>query len=235
METIPEEEEITKQTSPAASNATDSELAGMLESTGSVTTESDDLNDNLSVISDSFSIASKTLRKHDLKKIFGTIQKLKQENAALRDTLTKMNATDVAMLKNRLRGAQSDSLRLKQVNSEMKERVQLLEERVIALLAEQTRLRAESPTDRAKSKIAQAFAEKRKKQEGKAEHEDVQELKEDESVVSLSRLLEEKYAGRIRELEEELKSWQKKHKHTEKLIKSYEVKMEFMQVKIVFV
>eukprot|EP01031_Cornospumella_fuschlensis_P032961 gene32961-39864_t len=229
METIPEDEEMAKQASPGTSNATDSEHAGTVESTGSVTTESDDLNDNLSVISDSFSLASKTLRKHDLKKISAVIQKLKQENAALRDTLSKMKATDVAMLKNRLRGAQSDSLRLKQVNTEMKERVQLLEERIFALLAEQTRLRAESPTDRAKSRIAHAFAEKRKKQEGKADHEEQENLKDEGGEISLNKLLEERYAGRIKELEDEVKVWQKKHKHTEKLIKSYEVKMELLE------
>jgi hypothetical protein len=56
------------------------------------------------------------------------ISRLKGEIAILRDSLDKLNATDVAALSDKLRGCQADCRTLKQKNVELKNRIMSLED-----------------------------------------------------------------------------------------------------------
>ncbi len=64
------------------------------------------------------------------------LQKLKQENDTLRDALEQARAADVVMLKKRLRAAQADILHYKQLNSELRERIQALEDKIFLILSD---------------------------------------------------------------------------------------------------
>jgi uncharacterized protein YdcH (DUF465 family) len=64
------------------------------------------------------------------KKNMQTIQKLKKEIFMLRDALSRTEIADIITLQSRLRSSNSTIQRLRQVNMELKDRVQLLEERL---------------------------------------------------------------------------------------------------------
>ncbi len=84
----------------------------------------DDVLDNQSIMSDLLSANGKSIK---LKKFTNLINKLKNENAMLRDLLEKANAVDIATLRTKLRGSNADLSKLRQHNAELKDRVQTLE------------------------------------------------------------------------------------------------------------
>lgn len=103
-------------------------------------TESDEQHlDAQSDISDTFSVASsiRSFKKHDYKKLVTMVTKLKQDNFALTEALDHARASDIAMLKTKLRGAHADMMRLKQNNAELKERIQVLEDKLFKILSDQ--------------------------------------------------------------------------------------------------
>jgi hypothetical protein len=91
------------------------------------------------------------------------IQKLKQENEALKDALEQARAADVAMLKTRLRAVQADLLHYKQLNTELKERIQTLEEKFFKALSDQYE-RGDDSTVATKS-ISQTLKERLKQKQ----------------------------------------------------------------------
>jgi hypothetical protein len=97
-------------------------------------TESDEFNDNQSIFSDSLSISNRSVKKSE-RKLLMALQKLKQENITLRENLESARANDVTILKTKLRGANADIVRLKTNNSELKDRVQILEEKLFKALS----------------------------------------------------------------------------------------------------
>lgn len=194
---------------------------GEMVGTDSVTeSESDDLfydNDNVSVISDSLSISSKTLRKYDTKKLALSLHRLKQENMALRDSLAKMNATDVVILKAKLRAANADLVRIKQVNTELRDLNQILEKRLASVLAELSQNREKDVTVR----LSRAFAQQRQLQHlPPSEGGHIEAKTPDAGSSSESR----------RRMEEEMQLLQRRLKHAERLLQSYEVKLSLLQV-----
>lgn len=186
--------------------------------------ESDDLfNDNISVISDS--LTSKNLKKYDMKKISATIQRLKQENASLRDSLDKINATDVALVRQKLRGANADIQRLKQLNAELKDRNQILEERLVNLLAEH------SGGISAKAKLTSMAKQKHSPPPTPADAALTNEaVNQHETQSAGTSSVYFPSSGQHHALEEESRSLQKKLKHAERLLQSYEVKLRLLQV-----
>lgn len=74
------------------------------------------------------------------------MQKLKQENDALREALEQARAADIALLKTRLRAAQADIIHYKQLNSELKGRIQTLEEKLFKILSDQYERDTDSST-----------------------------------------------------------------------------------------
>ena len=64
------------------------------------------------------------------KKYQQVIQKLKSENNMLRDTLSKTEIADIVLLQTRLRSASAINQKLRQLNSDLKDRVQVLEYRL---------------------------------------------------------------------------------------------------------
>lgn len=95
----------------------------------------DSYNDNSSVVSDIQTITShrSNMKPATKAKSTATIQKLKHEIFILKECLEKANSTDITMLQTKVRGYQTDMQRLRQHNSELKDRVQLLEQRVFDL------------------------------------------------------------------------------------------------------
>ena len=104
--------------------------------------ESDEIADNHSVISE----ASVSLLSHQsfqprdytarlsYEKLVAQVKKLRKENVSLKEALNQANITDIMLLKTKLRGMQADLLRYRQLNNELKERIQLLEEKQFHLL-----------------------------------------------------------------------------------------------------
>lgn len=110
---------------------------------GSLTeTESDEIADNHSIISDtSMSIISSHpsswQQKQSYEKVVSQYKRLKKENVALKEALTQANFSDVTILKTKLRGSQADVIRFRQLNNELKERIQALEEKMFQLLSQE--------------------------------------------------------------------------------------------------
>ena len=109
------------------------------QNTMSTTYDYDDINDQQSIISDSISVASNNhqlqhSKKADYKKMIMKLNRLKEENAVLREHLEKAKAQDVATLRAQLRGANVDLLRYKQLNAELKERIQSVEAKLFTAL-----------------------------------------------------------------------------------------------------
>jgi hypothetical protein len=100
-----------------------------IDPTFSATLNADD-DDNQSIISDAQSINS----RNSLKKALSTISKLKRENSALHEALIKANAMDLVLLSTKLRGSHADLVRCKQTMSEMRDRIQVLEEKLFSAL-----------------------------------------------------------------------------------------------------
>jgi hypothetical protein len=92
--------------------------------------------ENQSVASEAISQLStrSVKRHHDVKKLLVTIQRLRQENLSLRDALDSSHILDLATLKNKLRGANADLIRLRQTNGELKERIQVLEKKIFDMV-----------------------------------------------------------------------------------------------------
>lgn len=119
-------------------------------------TGSEEFNDNHSVISDSAynsllslsggSNYDRTIKKSDAKKLISHLQRVKQENARLKELLESSNTADVSILRTKLRGAQADIVRLKQNNSELKDRIQELDDRIFRLLSDRNNLNSEPDT-----------------------------------------------------------------------------------------
>lgn len=120
---------------------------------GSLTeTESDEIQDNQSVISDDqsisifsnaswnqFNLNSQKLTPQAFERLMISLKKLKKENASLKEMLEQAKINDITLLKTKLRGYNADIIRLKQVNSEQKERIQSLESKLFELLTEKER------------------------------------------------------------------------------------------------
>jgi len=203
--------------------------------------ESDEFNDTHSVFSDVISISNRSLKKTE-KKLLLTIQKLKQENITLRENLESANASDVTLLRTKLRGAYADITRLKTNNTELKERVQLLEDKVFRMLA--TQVQSENvDTHDLKSSIKEKLRQKALK-----------------SSLALSAVTNEESNNNISANQQETSSVISEHqseedilittvgrgsdpppsvsyatmmqrcKHLEKLLRAYETKMTAMQV-----
>lgn len=108
---------------------------GWQESLSTEETASDDVIDSQSVISDAISqLSNRSFKRQDVKKLLGTIQRLKNENLSLRDALESTNMLDLATLKNKLRGSNADLVRLRQTNAELRERIQTLEKKIFELV-----------------------------------------------------------------------------------------------------
>lgn len=199
------------------------------DQTGSATeTESDEFNDNISILSDSLSVSSnKIVKKNEIKKIIASLQKLKQENFALRETLEQTKASDIALLKTKLRGANADLMRLKQTNGEYKERIQSLEEKLVAVLSIQTDSSADIYTkdnsNFLKEKLKQKNIEKsilESKVEVLSQHNNPIPTKDNNQT----------YDHKIPLFNGDYFTLQNRCRHFERLSKSYEKTVELLQV-----
>jgi sulfite reductase alpha subunit-like flavoprotein len=112
-------------------------------------TESDEFQDNHSVISEDHSVsmfsnlswnqfnaANQKITPQAVEKLLHSMKKLKKENASLKEMLEHAKVNDITLLRTKLRGANADILRFKQVNTELKERIQSLEAKLFHLLSE---------------------------------------------------------------------------------------------------
>eukprot|EP01033_Poteriospumella_lacustris_P007166 gene7166-5158_t len=105
------------------------------ESLSTEETASDEILDNESVISEAISqLSIRSFKRQDGKKLLGTIQRLKQENISLREALNSTNVLDLATMRNKLRGANADLVRVRQTNSELREKIQTLEKKIFEMV-----------------------------------------------------------------------------------------------------
>lgn len=105
------------------------------ESLSTEETASDEILDNESVVSDAISqLSIRSFKRQDGKKLLGTIQRLKQENISLREALNSTNVLDLATMRNKLRGANADLVRVRQTNSELREKIQTLEKKIFEMV-----------------------------------------------------------------------------------------------------
>lgn len=160
-------------------------------------------NDNDSVYSDIASLSSKPSKTAEVRQYVRLLAKLKNENMLLKESLKKTNVTDIVTLKTELRGSRSDIIQLRQHNSELKDRVQILEQRLFNALSNLASTSDES--DANTITIKNAAAEIERTSADKAD--------------SVSK-------------EEIIRPWKSRCSHLSRLLKSYEQKMEQMELEI---
>ena len=192
------------------SNSTEHEAIVSLSGT-------DELNDTHSVFSDIVSTTSKHSKLNDAKKLLHKMNKMKGENLLLKDALEKANASDITMLKTRLRGVNADLVRVRQNNSELKDRIQILEGRLFNALSSQT------------SKISSS----------KTDHEGEPSSTLPVNVVSVPERAtspiqyDSKFTSSERaNLMDMIRSLQSRNKHLARLVQSYETKINAMQAEV---
>lgn len=175
----------------------------------------DEFNDTHSIFSDSMSLASKASKLNDAKKSVHKINKLKEENALLREALEKANASDVTMLKSKLRGSNADLVRLRQNNMELKDRIQVLEGRLFNALSLQSTRGKGVPGGNDEASSGQPLPTL------------------PEFYTNTSQSLDNKFTSSERaHLMDMIKSLQSRCKHLARLVQSYETKMSVLQAEI---
>ena len=177
----------------------------------------DEINDNQSVFSDAGSRAS---RSNDTRKALHKMNKLKEENALLREALEKANATDITTLKSKLRGSHADLVRLRQNNSELKDRIQILEGRLFSALS-MTSTAVKNTHDISTT--------------SDTDRENVNAIESDPMLST--NLLEppqkERFTNGDRaHLMDMIRSLQSRCKHLARLVQSYETKMSVLQAEV---
>jgi hypothetical protein len=187
------------------SNSTEHDVTVSLSGT-------DEFNDTHSVFSDGLSVASKASKLNDARKIAHKMSKLKEENMLLKEALEKANASDITMLKSKLRGSHADLVRLRQNNSELKDRIQVLEGRLFNALSLQT-TKNSSMIDSAQDAT------------NAIEPPSLNERREDGPAISDSKFTSSERAH----LMDMVKSMQARCKHLARLVQSYESKINAMQ------
>lgn len=179
----------------------------------------DEFNDTHSVFSETASVTSRSSKHLDAKKTLYKLNKLKEENIVLKESLEKANATDITMLKAKLRGSNADLVRLRQNNSELKDRIQVLEGRLFSALSAQTissRKVAEVPVK------SVSFADDDR---GSAA---TPVITMEEAPVPVPKV--EKMSDHDRgHLMDMIKSLQSRCKHLARLVQSYETKIGILQ------
>lgn len=174
--------------------------------------EIDEFDENQSVYSDSLSISNKSTKSKDFKKSLFKINKLKEENAALHELLSKANASDIAMLKSKLRSTNADIVRLRQTNSDLKDKIQILESKLFESLYE----------NKAKSKSGALLF--------KGEN-----IIESERINIISDVNHGSDFDARSIATNTLKHWQTRCNHLTRLVKSYEKNFSVMQVFINYI
>ena len=183
--------------------------------------EHDDFNEIHSVFSDTASIASKSSRLNDAKRLAHKLNKLKEENAFLREALAKANAIDITTLRTKLRGANADLVRVKQINSELRDRVQHLERKLFdALNSSKTSSPALNISARLQQKSAQI------KHLAGAVNTTNDLLEKEYSVDQVSTDI----AIELQQLRESIKTWQMKYNGSVKQCRHFQQTIAIMQV-----
>jgi hypothetical protein len=140
------------------------------------------------------------------------MNKLKEENMLLKEALEKANASDITMLKSKLRGSHADLVRLRQNNSELKDRIQILEGRLFSALSLQTTKNSniiDNAQDTTKSLDLPTT---------------------NTSTVDGTTILDSRFTSSERaHLMDMVKSLQTRCKHLARLVQSYESKISIMQ------
>jgi hypothetical protein len=114
-------------------------------------------NDNASVVSDLQTATFSTAKgSAQLRKAVSIINTLKQEKSVLRNALDKANMTDLAVVRTKLRQTTNDNARLKELNGELKDRVQVLEAKLFESLQLQTKNNANAAN--AKESTSDSFS-----------------------------------------------------------------------------
>jgi predicted RNase H-like nuclease (RuvC/YqgF family) len=221
------------------------------ESASTETTGSEEINDSQSVLSDLHSLSGRTGKRPETRKLLGTIQRLKQENASLKEALESSSTQDLGILRTKLRGAHADITRLKQYNNELKERIQMLERKLLEYMSSSSLSTSESTMGSSTGMPSSALSIKDKLKLMKRQSMDLK-LTATVSPSSSSTSLIEK-GSNLGEEEEDItppiptkKSSANfiafedhllvvhRCKHFEKLLQSYERRMEVMNVSSLF-
>jgi hypothetical protein len=175
---------------------------------------SEDFNDTQSVYSDIISATGKSSRVsiNDAKRTVYKMNKLKEENLLLRESLEKANATDITTLMAKLRGCNADIVRLRQNNAELKDRIQVLEGRLFNALSNHSSKSLRSPS--------------------KEESENLMPADESHKETTLEQHQFLQPAGGVASHENRgdlmgtIKTLQSRCKHLSKLVQSYENKFK---------
>jgi len=203
-------------------------------------------NDQQSILSDSISVASYNhqllhSKKVEYKKVVMKLNKLKEENAVLREQLEKTKAQDIATLRAQLRGASVDLMRYRQLNSELKDTIQLLEAKLFTALGSLS----EVTNKKSFNTVAPPAYEGPPSTSIDNDFQDAKDGSVDESIsatvehirardvnnlVDKSRSNVEKQ--RVVSNNALIKSLQSKCAHLQRLIKSYEKRMQAMQLEL---
>eukprot|EP01039_Chlorochromonas_danica_P000272 gene274-291_t len=217
--------------------------------TAAETIESDELNDNISVLSLTSSIDRGTGGggsggSGGSSKLLAMAKRLKQENVLLRESLEKAKASDVAVLRTKLRAAQADLQRLREINADLRERNEVLEDRLAKVLSDQMQQQqtgAGSSVGKAtdvRTKLAQALKRQRhstltstsEKSVGQVavvveqqQGEEGEEEEEEEGMKASSS------NGTLESEEQTIVKLQRRLRHTESLLKAYEVKINMLE------
>lgn len=177
----------------------------------------DEFNDTHSVFSvDTASVSSRPSKHMDTKKTVYKLNRLKEENLLLKESLEKANATDITMLKAKLRGSNADLVRLRQNNAELKDRIQVLEGRLFSALSSQSTVSRKAHEIPTKSV---SFADDDK---GSAS---VPIVTVEPVILKVDKLNDGDRAHYM----DMIKSLQSRCKHLARLIQSYETKINLLQ------
>lgn len=200
------------------------------ESISTEETELNESNDGQSVVSESVSL-SKLSRKSETKKLLALLQRLKQENLSLRESLQSTDAQEVSLLKIKLRESNSDLTRLRQLNGELKDRVQRLEGKVFDSLQAEVVEVDEIPKLESLS-ITEKLKQRRREREI-ASLTSVNKVPDSDlstAIIMTKVHVEEPVLSSSTKPGGELQALASRCKYLERLNKSYEKRIELMQV-----
>jgi hypothetical protein len=191
------------------SNSTEHDVTVSLSGT-------DEFNDTHSIFSET---GSKASRLNDSRKGLQKINKLKEENAMLKESLEKANASDITMLKSKLRGSHADLVRLRQNNSELKDRIQILEGRLFSALS------MASTSSKVNSSVITA---------DERDLMDIFPVEPDSLPTHFTENPQkEKFStGDRAHLMDMIRSLQSRCKHLARLVQSYETKISILQTEV---
>ena len=210
------EDEIKMKTSP---HSTDAEI--------SIASMSDDISETTSIYSEVLKSNNSQQKSISTKRHAHIVQKLKSEIAVLKDSLSNTDILDLQNLQNKIRVSSLDCKRVKLINNELKEKNQLLEEKLHNAIQREILLTDELKKIQLKF---ESFSKDEFLQYTEPNEKKNEQFDQISNVNSITTPIDEYNTIPDINLSNDHLNWKKKAKHYEKLIIAYEERIKFLEV-----